>query len=97
MRNIILIALLTSLAVVVGCQDKAPAPAEETMSSMDTESKQEAMPTEETNISMDAGTQTMENEEEKKKKDMAQSSETMDAPAATTESPATGDAAGTAQ
>lgn len=94
MRNIIFLALLTALATVVGCQDKAPAPAGETMKSMDTESKKESMPAEETMTTMDTQTETME--KEKDKKGMQQSPETMEA-AATAEAPANGEGAGAAQ
>lgn len=88
MRNIILVALLIALFTVVGCKEKAQQPAENTMNSMDTQS----MDTQ----SMDS--QPMDSQpmdaQEKPKKEIAQSSETMEESAAVTEAPAGGDAAG---
>jgi hypothetical protein len=66
MRYTILVALLIALATVVGCNDKEPIPAENTMNSMDP------------------------NTIEMEKKKMQQSPETMEAPAAASEAPASG-------
>ena len=100
MRNIILVALLIALFTVVGCKEKAQQPAENTMNSMDTQSMDaQSMDTQPMDSQpmdsqpMDA--QSME-AEEKPKKELAQSSETMEEPAAATEAPAGGDAAGDA-
>jgi len=90
MRYIILITLLIALTTVVGCDEKESMPADNTMNSMDTKSTD----------AQAADAQSMDEqsvEKKKKEMEMAQSPETMEAPAAATETPASSDAAGAAQ